>query len=57
VETGSPSVSGHASNVVKEAKLACGLTILVPLFIKMGERVAMDTETHKYLRREPGASP
>jgi len=56
VETGNPSVSGHASNVVKEGKLACGLTILVPLFIKVGERVSVDTETHKYLRRESGAS-
>jgi len=55
-ETGNPSVSGHASNVVKEAKLACGLTILVPLFIKVGERVSVDTETQKYLRRESGAS-
>ncbi len=57
VQTGNPSVSGHASNVVKEAKLACGLTVLVPLFIKVGERVSVDTETHKYLRREAGASP
>jgi hypothetical protein len=38
--------------VVKEAKLACGLTVLVPLFIKVGERVSVDAETHKYLRRE-----
>jgi len=57
VETGNPSISGHASNVVKEAKLACGLTILVPLFIKIGERVSVDTETHKYSRRESGPSP
>ncbi len=57
VQTGNPSVSGHASNVVKEAKLACGLTILVPLFIKVRERVSVDTETHEYLRRESGASP
>ena len=56
VETADPSVSGHASNVVKEAKLACGLTVLVPLFIKVGERVSVDTETHKYLRRESGES-
>jgi elongation factor P len=49
VETASPSVAAHASNVVKEAKLACGLTISVPLFIKVGERVSVDTETHKYL--------
>jgi elongation factor P len=52
IETAQPTVSGHASNVVKEAKLACGLTVLVPLFIKVGERVSVDAETHKYLRRE-----
>ncbi len=29
VETAEPTVSGHASHVTKEAKSACGLTILV----------------------------
>ncbi|MGO9107774.1 MAG: hypothetical protein ACLP9L_00945 [Thermoguttaceae bacterium] len=56
VETAAPSTSAHASNLTKEAKLACGLTILVPLFIKVGERVSVETETHKYLHRESGAS-
>jgi elongation factor P len=54
VDTAAPSVSGHASNVMKNAKLACGLTILVPLFIRVGERVSIDAESHKYLRREAG---
>ncbi|MER3415833.1 MAG: elongation factor P [Gemmataceae bacterium] len=53
VETGEPA-AGHASNVMKEAKLACGLTIKVPLFIKTGEWVRVDTETHKYLGKESG---
>ena len=52
VETAAPSSSAHASNLMKEAKLSCGLTILVPLFIKVGERISVETETHKYLHRE-----
>ncbi len=56
VETAAPMISGHDSHVMKEAKLACGLTVLVPQFIKVGERVSVETETHKYLRRESGAS-
>ena len=56
VETAAAMASGHDSHVMKEAKLACGLTVLVPQFIKVGERVSVETETHKYLRRESGAS-
>jgi elongation factor P len=56
VQTAAPTLSGHDSHVMKEAKLACGLTVLVPQFIKVGERVSFETETHKYLRREPGTS-
>jgi elongation factor P len=55
-ETAAPSTSAHASNLTKDAKLTCGLTILVPLFIKVGERVSVETETHKYLHRESGVS-
>ena len=56
IETAGAMASGHDSHVMKQAKLACGLTVLVPQFIKVGERVSVDTETHKYLRRESGAS-
>ena len=56
VDTAAPSSSAHASNLMKEAKLACGLTVSVPLFIKVGERVSVDTRTHKYLHREAGTS-
>ena len=52
VETAAAVASGHDSHVMKEAKLACGLTISVPQFIKVGERISVETETHKYLRRE-----
>jgi elongation factor P len=52
VETAAPTVSAHDSHVLKGAKLACGLTVLVPQFIKVGERVSVETDSHKYLRRE-----
>ncbi|HXG12673.1 MAG TPA: elongation factor P [Gemmataceae bacterium] len=50
VETAEPA--GHSSNVLKDAKLACGLVVKVPLFIRTGERIKVDTETHKYLGKE-----
>jgi elongation factor P len=53
VETAEAS-GGHTTNVPKDAKLACGLIIKVPLFIKQGEHVRVDTETHKYLGKEAG---
>jgi elongation factor P len=51
VDTASPSSAAHASNVMKDATLACGLVIKVPLFIKVGEHVKVDTDTHKCLGR------
>ena len=53
VETGEPS-SGHSSNVWKDARLACGLTVKVPQFIKVGDHIKVDTETHKYHGKESG---
>ncbi len=53
IETAEAS-GGHTTNVPKDAKLACGLVIKVPLFIKQGEQVRLDTETHKYLGKETG---
>jgi elongation factor P len=53
VETGAPS-SGHSSNVLKDARLACGLIIKVPQFIKVGDQLKVDTETHKYHGKESG---
>jgi elongation factor P len=54
VETAEPSSSGHSSHVPKDARLAGGLVIKVPLFIKVGEHVRVDTSTHKYLGKEAG---
>lgn len=47
-----PGVRGDtASNVMKPVKLETGATILVPLFIKEGDRVQVDTRTREYVRR------
>jgi len=54
VETAEPSSAVHASNVLKDARLACGLAIKVPQFIRVGEHVRIDTETHKYHGKEAG---
>ncbi len=53
VETADPS-PGHASNVLKDARLACGLVVKVPQFIKVGDHLKVDTETHKYHGKEAG---
>lgn len=40
-----------ASNVQKPVTLETGISIQVPLFIKTGEKVKVDTRTGKYLER------
>ncbi|NJK93253.1 MAG: elongation factor P [Blastochloris sp.] len=40
-----------ANNVQKPAKLETGLDVQVPLFIKEGEKVKVDTRTGKYISR------
>lgn len=40
-----------ANNVQKPAKLETGLEIQVPLFIKEGEKIKLDTRTGKYMSR------
>jgi elongation factor P len=54
VETADPSSGMHSGHVPKDAKLACGLVVKVPQFIKLGEQVRLDTATHKYLGKEGG---
>jgi len=47
-----PSVRGDtATNVTKAATIQTGHTIQVPLFIKVGERVKIDTRTGEYVER------
>jgi elongation factor P len=50
VETAEP-MHARESNAMKEAKLDNGSEILVPLFIKNGDTIRVDTATGKYLER------
>lgn len=51
VET-APGIRGNsATNVFKEAVLENGLTVKVPLFIKNGDKVKIDTRTGSYTER------
>jgi elongation factor P len=48
----SPGVRGDSiSNATKIAKLETGLDIRVPLFIKKGDKVKVDTRTGEYIER------
>ena len=40
-----------ANNVQKSATLETGITVQVPLFIKTGEKLKIDTRTGKYMER------
>ncbi len=47
-----PGVKGNsASNVYKDAKLANGVNIRVPLFIEEGDSVVVDTRDGSYTKR------
>jgi elongation factor P len=48
-----PAVKGDTSSgrVMKEAKMTTGLTLQVPLFCHIGDRIEIDTRTHEYRRR------
>ena len=48
-----PGAKGDTvSNVTKPAKLETGMTIQVPIFVNIGDRVKVDTRTKEYLGRE-----
>lgn len=47
-----PAVKGDtATSITKSAKIETGATVQVPLFIKEGDRIKIDTRTGKYLER------
>ncbi|MBI4153618.1 elongation factor P, partial [Candidatus Woesebacteria bacterium] len=47
-----PGVKGNsATNIYKPATLENGLKLKVPLFIKVGDRIKVDTRTGEYLER------
>ncbi len=51
VETGPEEKGNTVSNVYKEATLDNGLIVKVPMFIKIGEKVRVDTKTGEYVER------
>lgn len=51
VETGPDLRGNSATNIFKEAILENGLRVRVPLFMKAGERVIIDTRTGEYSER------
>jgi len=52
VETAPSAHGGGGSSVYKEAKLAGGAAIHVPLFIKNGDRIRVKTDTRDYQGKE-----
>lgn len=50
-ETGPEEKGNTVSNVYKEAVLDNGLIVKVPMFMKVGERVKIDTRTGQYVER------
>lgn len=52
-ETAAPSHAvGGTSNVLKEAKLENDLEVHVPLFVKIGDTIRVDTRTRSYAGKE-----
>jgi elongation factor P len=52
MDTADPTSAGRGASVGKDAKLACGLEIKVPMFIKVGDLIKVDTETHEYMGKD-----
>jgi hypothetical protein len=48
-----PGVAGNAAagNVTKKATVETGTLVDVPLFIRVGDTIKVDTRTHEYLER------
>jgi len=52
VDTAPVEHTGGSSNVYKEAKLNSGVIIQVPLFIKNGDKLRVNTENKEYMGKE-----
>lgn len=50
-ETGPGEKGNTVSNVYKDATLDNGLVVKVPMFLKVGEKVKIDTRTGQYVER------
>lgn len=56
IETG-PSLRGNsATNIYKDAVLDSGLKVKVPLFVRIGDTIVVDTRTGKYHEKRRSAS-
>ena len=51
VETGPGEKGNTVSNVYKDAKVDNGLLVKVPMFMKVGDKVKIDTRTGQYVER------
>ncbi|MCL2621857.1 MAG: elongation factor P [Firmicutes bacterium] len=51
VECDAAVAGDTARNAMKEAKLESGATIKVPMFIKTGDKIEVDTRTDEYVKR------
>lgn len=50
VDTAAPTHAvGQSASILKEAQLENGLTVRVPLFLKTGDRIHINTRTREYL--------
>ena len=52
VDTALVEHAGGSTNVQKEAKLACGIIVHVPLFIKNGDKIRVIPENRQYQGKE-----
>lgn len=50
-ETGPEEKGNTVSNVYKEATMDNGLSVKVPMFMKVGEKIKVDTRTSDYVER------
>ena len=50
-ETGPDTKGNTVTNVFKEATMANGLMVKVPMFMKTGEKIKVDTRTGDYIER------
>ena len=53
VKSSEDAIKGDtATNVTKSAILSTGLSVQVPLFIKEGDKIKVDTRTKEYIERD-----
>ena len=52
VDTAPPEHAGGGSSVYKEAAIASGRVVMVPLFIKTGDKIRINTDTGEYQGKE-----